>query len=121
MDAAKRNKISYWTFTILFTLPMIASGFYYFSGAKEITEGLGHLGYPLYIIKILGPAKILGGLTILIGKWRTLKEWAYAGFTINLIGASASHCFAGDPIVNILSPLIFLAVMFGSYFFWKKL
>jgi hypothetical protein len=46
-----------------------------------------NLGCPLSIMKILGFAKILGELAILFAGSRTLKEWAYARFTFNMIGA----------------------------------
>jgi hypothetical protein len=121
MDAARKNKILYWVFTVLFGAPTLAGGIFYFSGAKEVVEAITHLGYPLYLLKILGAAKILGMAAILVNRFATLKEWAYAGFAINFAGASASHVFAGDPVINVVSPLFFLALMFGSYFCWKKL
>ena len=85
--------------------------------AKEVMK---HLGYPVYVNTIIGVAKILGALAILQWKFRTLKEWAYAGFTIDFVGAGASFYFTGDGILLVLSPAIFLAVMFISYFLWKK-
>ena len=97
-----------------------------FSGISEVMqteqakEIMKHLGYPIYVNTIIGIAKILGALAILQRKFRTLKEWAYAGFTIDFIGAGASMYFAGDGILMALSPLVFLAVMFISYFLWKK-
>ncbi len=121
MDAARKNTILYWVFTTLFGLPTLAAGIFDFSGAQEAVEVITHLGYPPYLLKILGTAKVLGMAAILVNRFTTLKEWAYAGFAINFIGASASHVFAGDPVTNIVIPLIFLALLMGSYAFWKKL
>jgi len=53
-------------------------------------------------------------------KLRTIKEWAYAGFTFNFIGAFAARASANDRFKLIISPLIFLSFMFVSYFLWKK-
>lgn len=120
MQPAKKNKILYWTFTLLFGLPSLFSGFAYFAGVEEINKVITQLGYPLYILKIIGTAKILGVTAILYGRFKTLKEWAYAGFTINFLGATASHILAGDPPQNVVAPLLFLALTSASYFFWKK-
>ena len=116
----KTIKIIYWVVTILFSLFMLYSGVSEVMQIEQGKELMKHLGYPIYVNTIIGVAKILGALAILQWKFRTLKEWAYAGFTIDFIGAGASMYFAGDRILMALSPIIFLAVMFISYFLWKK-
>jgi hypothetical protein len=57
----------------------------------------------------------LGGMAILQGWFRALKEWGYAGYAFNLLGASASHGFSGDPFLKILVPLIILTFVMISY------
>ena len=116
----KTIKIIYWVVTILFSLFMLYSGIVEVMQNEQAREVMRHLGYPIYLNTIIGVAKILGALAILQWKFRILKEWAYAGFTIDFIGAGASIYFAGDGILMALSVLIFLAVMFLSYFLWKK-
>lgn len=118
---SKTIKILYWIVTILFSLFFLADGVVKIMQIEQAKEIMEHLGYPMYVLTILGVSNILGVLAILQTKFRTVKEWAYAGFTIHFIGASASRAFAGDGIVLILSPLIFLALMFISYFSWKKI
>jgi len=71
------------------------------------------------LLKILGIAKLLGGIAILYGRFPTLKEWAYAGYTFNLLGASASHAFSGDPLLKIMVPIVILAFVLVSYRQWK--
>ena len=116
----KTIKIIYWVVTILFSLFMLYSGVSEVMQIEQGKEIMKHLGYPIYVNTIIGVAKILGAFAILQWKFKTLKEWAYAGFTIDFIGASASFYFSGDGIVATLMPFIFLAVMFVSYFLWKK-
>jgi hypothetical protein len=82
-------------------------------------EGVTHLGYPEYLLTILGVAKLLGGLAILQGKNRTIKEWGYAGYTYILLGASASHLLAGDPFAKVWVPLVIWAFLMMSYRQWK--
>ena len=116
----KTIRISYWIITVLFSVAMLGSGISELQQGEEAKQALIHLGYPVYLNIILGVAKIIGVITLLQWKFNTIKEWAYAGFTIDFIGASASMYFAGDGILTALSPVIFIAVMFISYFLWKK-
>jgi hypothetical protein len=58
---------------------------------------------------------------ILFGRLPRLKEWAYAGFTFDLIGAFWSHLKSGDPIYIAAVPLCFLGVLAVSYLSWKRL
>ena len=56
---------------------------------------LTQLGYPAYLATILGTAKILAGLVVAAPRLPRLKEWAYAGILINMLGATASYRRAG--------------------------
>ncbi len=117
----KTIKILYWIVTLLFALAMFFSGISELMQTEQGKEVLQHLGYPLYLNIILGIAKVLGALALIQTWFRTIKEWAYAGFTIDIIGASLSMFFTGDSILMSLSPMLFLAVMFVSYALWKKM
>ena len=116
----KTIKIFYWAVTILLSLAMLFSGVVEVMRTEQANEVMKHLGYPVYVNTIIGVAKILGVIAILQWKFKTIKEWAYAGFTIDFIGAAASIYFAGDGILKALSTIPFFAVMFISYFLWKK-
>lgn len=79
-----------------------------------------HLGYPPYLLPFIGVAKILGVIAVLVPGFPRLKEWAYAGLVFDLIGAFYSHLAVGDPVSYWIFPLIALALVFGSYFFYRK-
>ncbi len=114
-------KVAYWIVTVLFALIMLLDGF---AGALRVEggrEALAYLGYPEYCLTILGFAKILGAISILQTVFRTIKEWAFAGFTITFIGAFASHAFVGSGIGLLILPIVMLAIMFVSYFLWRKI
>jgi uncharacterized membrane protein YphA (DoxX/SURF4 family) len=117
----KRTKTIYWVTTILFLLPLIFSAFAYLAQLPFVIAGFKELGYPVYLIRMLGVAKLLGAGAILTGRFPRMKEWAYAGFTFDLIGAAISHMASGGPFNAGLVPLIIWAVMLVSYFQWKKL
>jgi hypothetical protein len=79
-----------------------------------------HLGYPPYLIRFIGIAKILGVAAILAPVGPRLKEWAYAGLVFDLIGAWYSHLAVGDPPSAWLFPIIGLLLVTGSYVFFRK-
>ena len=106
--------VTHWIATALFAGMMLLSAAMYLSGAQPIRDGLAHLGYPAYLLIILGAAKALGAVALLQTRLPRLREWAYAGFTINLLGATASHLFAGDGMASAL-PAAFMAPLAVSY------
>jgi hypothetical protein len=116
-----RLRVLYWIVTALFLLPQAWSAFQYLLEAPRMTATITGLGYPLYVMKILGVAKLLGITAIATGLSPTLKEWAYAGFTFDVCGAFASHVSVGDPTWVVSIPLIFLAVQLTSYGLWRHL
>jgi hypothetical protein len=87
---------------------------------KAGQEVMKHLGYPVYVMLIFGVAKILGVLALIQNKYRIIKEWAFAGFAFNFIGAFASRAIVGDSPFETIFPLIMLGIMFATYSFWKR-
>jgi uncharacterized membrane protein len=116
----KAIKTTYRILTIVFALLMLMDGGAGIVKEKTGQEVMNHLHYPIYIMVITGAFKILGAIAILQNKYKTIKEWAFAGFAINFIGAFASRAFMGDAIGLLIPPLVVLAVMFVVYYFWKK-
>jgi uncharacterized membrane protein YphA (DoxX/SURF4 family) len=89
----------------------------------KMKEGQGgvamieHLGYPAYLLTLLGIWKILGVVAVLIPRFPLLKEWAYAGFFFAMSGAIFSHIASGDPIVAILPSSLLLILTVVSWNF----
>ena len=75
----------YWISTILFVAAMAFSASQELQHAPELLEAMEFLGYPAYVLTMLGTAKLLGIPMLLAPRWPHLKEWAYAGFTIDLL------------------------------------
>jgi hypothetical protein len=117
MKTTDWKALVYWGSTILFSGLMLLSAAMYLGGAAPIREALAHLGYPPYLLAILGTAKLLGAPTLLQNRLPTLREWAYAGFAFDLIGATASHLFSGDPLGVAIMPAAFLLLLAVSYTF----
>ncbi|MGZ3939594.1 MAG: DoxX family protein, partial [Flavisolibacter sp.] len=79
----KRNKWIYWISTAWLALGMVSTGIVQLMRAKEGQGGadmINHLGYPIYMLTLLGVCKILGVIVLLIPRYPVLKEWVYAGF-----------------------------------------
>ena len=115
-SSAGRNKVIYWSVTSLLMVPGAGGGLVelFTGGPASVAQTLVSLGYPLYIMKILGLAKVLGGIAILTGRSPRLKEWAYAGFPFDFLGATASHLLAGDAAHEPF-PFVFFLVYMTSY------
>ena len=120
--SARTTRIVYWTFTALFLVPQVWSAIQMLSRAPRMTETITELGYPLYLMTFLGTAKLLGAAAILLSdRWPTLKEWAYAGFTFDVIGAFVSHLAHGDSALIVSVPVLFLGAQLISYFSWHRM
>jgi len=50
-----------------------------------------------------------------------LKEWAYAGFAINLVSALIAHLSIGDRPAALAPSTITSLLWLLSYFFWRRL
>lgn len=113
----KIRHLSYWIPTALFALAMTMSGLGALTRQAPMVAGYTHLGYPVYFMTILGAAKLLGVAALLAPGLPRLKEWAYAGFTINLASAALSHLAAGDPVGNVVPVVALLGILFTSWHF----
>ena len=109
------RKIAYWVTTGLIAFFGFVAAFTYLSGSSEAVQGFAHVGYPQQLRIILGIAKPLGAIALLIPGFPKLKEWAYAGFTFAWICAFVAHYLAGDGPKAVM-PVVLLVILFVSYF-----
>jgi uncharacterized membrane protein YphA (DoxX/SURF4 family) len=113
----KRNKIIYWISTIWLALGMLSTGAVQLFKLKADVDQITHLGYPVYLLTILGVWKILGVVAVHIPKFPRLKEWAYAGFFFAMSGAVISHIVSGDSVKEIFPSLLLLILTVVSWYF----
>ena len=113
----KRNRIIYWIFTAWLALGMTSTGIVQLMKVKEEVDMFAHLGYPEYLLTMIGAWKILGVIAVLIPNFPLLKEWAYAGFFFCMTGAVVSHLALGDPIGEVAPPLLLLVLTVISWYF----
>lgn len=119
----KKNKIIFWvatTIIILWEGVMPLSTLFF--APEQATIGTRPLGYPDYFAYSLIICKALGVLAISLPNLSsTLKEWAYAGLTFNLIFAVISHACVDKNIGFILLPLVILGILAVSYIYNRKI
>ena len=108
------RKIAYWVSTGLVAAFSAFAAFAYLSGSQQAVQGFARVGYPQQLRIILGIAKLLGAITLVVPGVPRFKEWAYAGFTFAWILAFIAHYLAKDG-PKAFMPLILLAVLVVSY------
>jgi hypothetical protein len=113
----KRNKIIYWISTIWLALGMLSTGIVQLLKVEKEVDSITQLGFPGYLLTILGGWKILGVVVVLIPKFPLLKEWAYAGFFFAMSGAIFSHIASGSSINEIFPSLLLLVLTMVSWYF----
>ena len=114
---AKRNKIIYWIATLWLALGMLSTGTVQLLKLKSEEDVITGLGYPTYILTILGIWKILGVVVLLLPKFPVAKEWAYAGFFFAMSGAMVSHLLSGNAVNDIFPSLLLLLLTVVSWYF----
>jgi DoxX-like family len=108
------RKITYWVSTVLVAVSSFFAAFAYLSGSPQAVQGFAHVGYPQQLRIILGIAKPLGGIVLLVPGIVRIKEWAYSGFAIAWICAFIAHRLAGDGS-TAFAPLVLLVLLVISY------
>lgn len=114
---SKRNRIIYWVATIWLALGMTSTGVVQLIQMKEEADVFVKLGYPAYLMTILGVWKILGVVAVLLPKFPLVKEWAYAGFFFAMSGALFSHAAVGDSAVEFFGPSLLIVLTVVSWSF----
>lgn len=113
----KRNKIIYWVATLWLSLGMVSTAIVQLIKMKEEAVMFAHLGYPDYLLTILGVWKLLGVIAVLIPRYPLVKEWAYAGFFFTMSGAIFSHLAAGDGAIELFGPSLLIVLTVVSWYF----
>lgn len=113
----KRNKIIYWVATVWLALGMTSTAIVQLIKMEEEVTNFTDLGYPIYLMTLLGVWKLLGVIAILIPKYPLLKEWAYVGFFFAMSGAVISHIAVQDAAITLFGPILLLVLTVISWYF----
>jgi hypothetical protein len=117
---AKAILVGFWIVTALFCLQM---GFTAYAQLRlpQVADAFAHLGFPDYFRVELSWAKLLGVALLLAPVPSRMKEWAYAGFAIDIGSAIIAHLAVGDG-PQAWGWAAVTGVLWGlSYFSWRRL
>ena len=103
------RKIVYWGTTVLASLALLGS-LSYLTGSEQVVSGFAKAGYPQHLRIVLGIAKPLAALVLLLPGLALVKEWAYAGVTFALVMAIISGYLLGDVKSLMLAPVVLVLV-----------
>ena len=112
--------VIYWISTGLILAMMLFSAASSFMENPDGAKMLAAIGYRPYVLHLLAVAKVLGVIAILTPGFPRLKEWAYAGFTFDLIGATYSFYASGFAVKDWAFMLVLIALLACSYIFYHK-
>lgn len=104
----------YWISNLLFCLMMTISGILYLA-APGFEQRFDHLGFPSYFRIELALCKFAGVVILLAPVSSRLKEWAYAGFFIDMFSACIAHLASGDGVKKAIAPLTVAAILVVTY------
>ncbi|GHO45770.1 DoxX family protein [Ktedonospora formicarum] len=118
----KAKVIVYWATTVIITLELLAGGLSdlvhggtMLVAGEPVADVITRLGYPLYLLTIIGVWKLLAVITLLVPRFPRLKEWAYAGEIIVMTGAAASNAYSGEDTSMVIMPLVFVILALVSW------
>ena len=102
----------------LVVLLMTASGVMDLIQPPPLVEGFAAIKLPLTVATVVGVGKLAGVLALGVTSFvpaapRWLREWAWAGFCIDLAGAALLHVLAAD-FANVANPIVPLLLVIAA-------
>jgi DoxX-like family len=116
----KKTSLIFWIITGLFSAFMLFSAASELINGHEAKEFIEKLGYPAYFNPFIGIMKVFGIVALIVPGYPRIKEWAYAGFFFDLIGATYSLTAVGGFSTGILFMLLPITFLFISYIYSHK-
>jgi DoxX-like family len=108
------RKVTYWISTAI-VAAMLLLALSYLTGSEQVVSGFTKSGYPQHLRIVLGIAKPIAAVVLLVPGLALLKEWAYAGVAITWVMAFIAAYAAGDGVQVWSMPVALLALLVISY------
>lgn len=108
-------RLAIYSFAIAMVYAVTNSFFNYDTIAMKFEQ----LGYPTYLIFVIGISQMIGLAVILNNKRNWMLEWAYAGFFMNFIFGIIAHLMAKEG--NGAAAVVCIVVLWIAYVQNKKL
>lgn len=115
-----KTNLLYYRITLgVFCMAMIGAVLNSFINYESVSETILNLGYPPYLLYIIGTAQTLGVLLLITNKAGDFTEWIYAGFFFNLTLGFIAHLVSN--LGNGASAILCLIPLFMNYFLYRKI
>ncbi|NII26540.1 DoxX family protein [Pseudoflavitalea sp. X16] len=115
-------KIAYWIVLVFITIGMLFSAV---PSVLKLPYAVEHfcnvLKLPEYLLVFTGVIKIIGLITLYIPGYPRLKEWIFAGFTFDLIGAWYCNYSGLNSFAGTLPVLVYLLILFVLYYLYHRI
>jgi hypothetical protein len=111
------RRIIYVASTAILVLEILVGAFMDLAHLPYVVQDVRSIGYPTYVLYIVGVWKVLAVGALLWPRLPRLREWAYAGVFFEMSGAAASYVLVGDPIGKYAAPLAFTFLTLVSWWF----
>jgi hypothetical protein len=108
------RKIAYWSSTTIVAVVLLFA-LMYLTGSEQVVSGFAKAGYPQHLRIVLGIAKPVAAIVLLLPGFALMKEWAYAGATFAWLMAFISAYSVGEGIQVWSLPLGLLVLLTVSY------
>jgi len=112
---SRARLVWYWITTSLVAVEMVTGGIWDLLRTAYVRGLMDNLGYPEYMLTILGTWKMLGAIAILAPRFPRLKEWAYAGMIFDLTGAAASHAVCREGVSQFVVTIVLALIVLASW------
>lgn len=113
--STRARSVAYWVTTVAVAAELAVGGVWDLLRTDYVRDVVEHLGYPTYLLTIMGMWKLPGAVVLLVSRFDRLKEWVYAGAVINYASAAASHVIVGDSLNAVVAPTSLLALTIASW------
>jgi hypothetical protein len=122
MTKSKTVVTAFWIVTVLFCVEMLFTAYWEWFN-PQAAHAFTRLGFVSSAFRVeLSVAKVLGVLALLFPVVPArVKEWAYAGFGINLVSALIAHASIHDRNASFVPSTITLLLGACSYVLWRRL
>jgi hypothetical protein len=116
-----KNKILYTTIKVIFSLFMLFSAIGELTLNETVVHSMELIQMPVYLLYLLGVLKISGIIALWFSPYKWIKEWAYAGFTFDFIGAIFGFIATGNLVMpDIVMAPVGLILCLVTFYLWKR-
>lgn len=117
----KKIKIAFWIVLIFLTIGMLFSAV---PSVLKLPYAVEHftnvLKLPEYLLVFTGVLKLAGLVALYLPKFPKLKEWVFAGFTFDLLGAWYCNVVAVNSFSAGIPVIIYLVLLMVLYYLYAK-